>query len=437
MRLLLESKKLEETSSPGMTYQSLLAGLCLLTACGDSAPSSAPDSGTETSDASIWNTDAGLDASEFPLPVYRFGQRSASGGFHGPFAITGTLSLPSSAGSAKVFEGWKIYGHGPDDGELTISTAVLQGQNWVATIQANVPTFKGSVALAHQDREIMTAVSPNGNTVLTASFTSDGSLDFSLETTAIHAMSLAGVRQEGGAALETTYYFGAAPGDVSAFDSALVDTVATMLTLLTTDEGNGIDTRGFAKRDMPVFAHVDATTSDDALNRPSVQAASLGHIGTIDMAGNVGSLAIWLGYSIPSVPVTVLPGTTRVGFFNGVDFPRNGEPTYARIRHTDGRQSPASNPVEINTAVGDGPPAPVLTKVSGGYEACGASEGNWILFMEPGTEIAVGFNAQRAAADGCATLATSAIPDATWALIAYQVTEELRFGSPSELVFTE
>jgi hypothetical protein len=387
------------------------------TAAATPAPDSgAPDSGTP-------------DAGHLVLPLFRVGPRSS---FQGGFGqqLTGTLSLPATAGVSS-FDGWEVTSR-VQTGTLALSPARNDGGTLEADLDLTITT--GSTAPA-TDREVFSAVSPDGGAVLLATLDDQRQLRFSIESTALQALALAEVRPNEPFLFEA-YYFGARKGDRPALDSAVPAVAAAMHALLSATGSTGVSTAGFARPGTPVFAAIDSATSTPSMPAPVVTpGASSQHLTSVATSGEPGTLAVWLGDGAPLPNLPVLAGRRTVPlFFYSID--PTGLPLYVRFRAEDGGQTPASAVFTLPGATATPPAGPEVTLGADQVTACNVTPGNQVVFFNSGTELAVGFAAVAAPLDGgCATLPRSAVTPDVGLLHAAQVTPQGLVGSPGNTLF--
>jgi hypothetical protein len=362
---------------------------------------------------------------EVPVPSYRLGPRSTFGGSFAQAVQPGTIRLPATLASEDL-DSWMISSRAG----AAIADAQpprLEGDELVIDFTIQLDTLFEVPAMS---RELFTATA--GPVVLSTVADPDDSLHFTLGSTALQALALAGVRDDD-LPLEEVYATGARPGDEPALDRVVAAVVPVLADALAEEGTTHVDASGMAAPGSTVFAAVDQAIAADGVATPIVHApSSLVHLGVLEVDPVGGRVALFVGRR-PLAHMAVPPGTTRVGFWFLTIALGDDVPIHARQRTPAGLQSRASTIFTVPTTVPAAPPAPTLTIEADGFRACGGTPGSTILFVALGTEIAVGFDARLVPADGGCV--TAADPGGVALLGAMQISPEGVVGEPSETLF--
>lgn len=386
--------------------------------------SGAPDAGTADAGA----TDAGAaDAGPVVLPLFRIGPRSSFQGAFGQPAITGSITLPLGPQTPTDFTGWSISSpvmSGTVAFAPPADDAGLREVGFTVTLST-----ASSAPLAA--RELFTAASPDAGTILRTVLSPQGQLHFTLDSSALQALSVSEARAED-SFLAEAYYLGAAPGDVPALDSAVPAVSGAMRTLFTATGRTGLSPSGFPLPGTAVFDAVDQGRATSGLAAPVVTpGASSLHVTEVALPGTAGTLALFVGGRAPQPSMPIPAGTTRAGFFL-YSLGSVSEPLFVRFTTADGGHSPASARFQLPEPLGSGPAEPTLALDAGVARACGLTANHHVVFFASSTELAIGFAAAQTDG-GCVTLAP--VPAVVGLLNAAQVAPDGRVGAPSNTVF--
>lgn len=368
--------------------------------------------------------DAGVEAG-LVLPLFRVGPRSRFQGIYGPADLAGHFTLPVLDGGPRSFDGWVVRSR-VNLGTTFVTNTWLDGGFHQASMSARVSTATSAPGLA---REVFSAESPDGGTVLLATLDAQGLLEFSLESTALQALALAEVRVSG-PLLSEDYDFGARSGDRPALELAVPSVMAAIRAELEATGHSGLSRSGVASPGSGVFRAIDAARATPGLPPPHVVPGSSGrHLTVVGVEPSAIALGIWPAGEDP-LPIVPVSGITVPLFFHALNL--EGVPLVARYRSLDGGSSPASSVFVLGPSPAPLPEGLVTEFDAGVATACGVAAGNTAVFFETSTELAVGFAAARPSpGESCVQARVPSVP----LLNAAQVTPQGLVGDPGNIVF--